>query len=159
MIGMGFTEILMLLFMSGGAGNTDLASLLPAPTYFKSRNIDINIDKAVELARKDPTDGKTQIAQLVALRYLADETAKLKASPNYQQHRQLLEQIAMGRKAQDPQGFAKEYAANVLATLDGAKLPAPTAPSVRDDSFRWFPADAKLLGAIDTRLTRAESAA
>lgn len=158
MMGMGLMEIFMLALLGGGA-NVDLASLLPAPTYFKSRNIDINVDKAIELAAKDPTDGKTQIAQLVALRYLADESAKLKESPNYAQHRQLLEQIAMGRKAQDPQGFAKEYAANVLARLDNAKLPRAAAPSLREDSFRWFPADAKLLAALDTRLARGDSPA
>jgi hypothetical protein len=157
MMAMGFTEILMLVFVGGGGANADLASILPAPTYFKSRNIDINVEKAIELAAKDPTDGKTQIAQLVALNYLADENANLKASPNYAQHRQLLEQIAMGRKAQDPQGFAKDYAATVLARLEGAKLPRAAAPSLREDSFRWFPAAAKLLAAHDMRLARGDA--
>ena len=154
MLGMGPIEILLMLVVAGGGTSTDLASLLPTQDYFKARNIDISIDKAVELAGKDPADGKTQIAQLIALRYLADESAKLKGAPNYEQHRQLLAAIAGGKKAQDPQGFAKEYAAKVLARLDGTKLPAPAMPSVRDDSFRWFPANANLIGALDFRSTR-----
>ena len=159
MFGMGPTEILMLLLMSGGGISTDLASLLPTQDYFKARNIDISIDKAVELAGKDPADGKTQIAQLMALRYLADESAKLKAAPNYEAHRQALALIADGKKANDPQGFAKEYAARVLARLDGSKIAAPAVPPLRDDAFRWFPANANLIGALDTRMTRSDAPA
>jgi hypothetical protein len=155
---MGFVEILMLLILSGGGTNTDLAALLPAQSYFQSRGIDISIDKAAALAAKDPVDGKTQIAQLVALRYLAEESAKLKGAPDYAQHRRLLTAIAVGKQAQDPQGFAKEYAAQVLAKLDGVKPLAVTAPSPRDDSFLWFPANASLLGAFDARLARGATA-
>ena len=159
MLGMGPLEVLMILFMAGGGLNTDLASVVPAQSYFKSRAIEIDVEKAADFAGKDPVDGKAQIAQLIALRYLADEPAKLKASPNYLQHRQLLSAIAAGKKANDPQGFAKEYAGNVLARLDGTKLPLATAPSVREDPFRWFPANANLIGTLDMRLARGEIAA
>lgn len=158
MMGMGFTEILLLLFLSGGGASTDLASLLPAPTYFKSRGIDISVEKAVELAGKDPVDGKTQIAQLVALRYLADESAKLKGAPNYEQHRRLLAAIAAGQKANDSQGFAKEYATHVLAALDGKSVMLATG-SLRDDAVRWFPANAKIVAALDTRMIRSDGPA
>ena len=127
MMAVGLMEVLILLFVSGGAASTDLAGVLPAQTYFKSRSIEINVDKAVELAGHDPVDGKTQIAQLVALRYLEEETAKLKSSPNYQAHLQLLTAIAAGTRSQDPQGFAKEYAGRVL-TRHGGKSAAAAAP-------------------------------
>jgi hypothetical protein len=156
MMGLGFAEILMLLFLSGGGMNTDLASLLPAPTYFKSRGIDISVEKAAELAGKDPVDGKAQIGQLVALKYLADEAVKLKSSPNYEQHRQLLAAIAAGKKANDPQGFAKEYADAVLTRLDGKTVTAAApAAALRDDAARWFPANANILAALDTRMAGA----
>jgi hypothetical protein len=151
MFGMGPLEVLLMLVISGGGTSTDLASLLPAPTYFKSRDINISVEKAIELAGKDPIDGKTQIAQLVALRYLGDESVKLKGSPDYAQHRQMLEQIAAGKKAQDAQGFAKEYAERVLRRLDGAQPIMEAKTALRDEAFRWFPADATLVGAVDTR--------
>ncbi|MCI0680852.1 MAG: hypothetical protein L0Y71_02010 [Gemmataceae bacterium] len=157
MFGLGAIEVLMILFMSGGAMSADLVSVLPAQAYFKARGIDITIDKAVELAAKDPVDGKTQIAQLLALRYLADESAKLKASPNVNQHRQAIADIATGKKAQDPQGFAKDYAAQALAQLEGKKGMPPALPALRDDAFGWFPANATLVGALDTRMTRGDA--
>lgn len=159
MVGIGMMEVLLMLFMTGGAMSTDLVSVIPAPAYFKSRGIDINLEKAVELAGKDPETGKAQIAQLLALRYLADESAKLKGSPNIDRHRQTLTEIATGKKAQDPQGFAKDYAAQVLARIDGMKSTPGAVPSLRDDSFRWFPANAKILAALDTRMTRGETPA
>src|SRR5688572_24246438 len=159
MFGMGLIEVLMLLFMTGGAMSTDLVSVLPAQAYFKARGIDINIEKAVELAAKDPDSGKAQISQLLALRYLADESAKLKGSPNIDRHRQTLTDIATGKKAQDPQGFAKDYAAAALARIDGTKLSVAAVRSPRDDAFGWFPANATLIGALDTRLTRGETPA
>jgi hypothetical protein len=143
--------------MTGGAVSTDLVSALPPQAYFKSRGIDMNIDKAVELAAKDPENGKAQITQLLALRYLAEESAKLKGSPDLERHRQTLTDIATGKKAQDPQGFAKDYAATALARLDGAKITRQAPPPPRDDAFGWFPANATLLGALDTRLSRGET--
>jgi hypothetical protein len=158
MFGMGLIEILMLVFMTGGA-TSDLVSVLPPAAYFKSRGIDINIDKAVELAAKDPVNGKAQIAQLLALRYLADEAAKLKASPNLERHRQTLTDIATGKNAQDEQGFAKDYAAAALARLDGTKLTRPAPRALRDEAFGWFPSNATLMGALDTREMRGDAPA
>jgi len=156
MFGMGLIEVLMMLFMTGGATSTDLVSVLPGQAYFKARGIEIDIEKAVELAAKDPDSGKAQITQLLALRYLADESAKLKGSPNIDRHRQTLTDIATGKKAQDPQGFAKDYAAAALARLDGMKLTPPVVSSPRDDAFGWFPANATLIGALDTRMARGD---
>src|ERR1043165_213396 len=117
MVAMGFAEILILVLVSGGMTNADLVALIPPQHYFEARQIELTIDKMAEFANKEPKDAKTQIMQLTALRSLADESAKLKKAPKYQVHRQMLEQIAQGKQAQDTLGFAKEFAARVLMKL------------------------------------------
>ena len=66
--GIGAMELLLLLFMSSAGQPTDLVSILTPQDYFKSQGIDMNIDKMLELAVKDPIDGPTHFAQLLALR-------------------------------------------------------------------------------------------
>ena len=83
------------------------------------------------LAGAVPENGKVQIMQLVALRHPADHPDKLKQADRYPAHRKLLEEIAAGKRAHDPQGFAKEYAAIVLARLDGNTLPPPDVPRLQ----------------------------
>ena len=153
MIGLGFAEVLMLALLSGGIGSNDLVSLVQPTHYFQTRQIEVTIDKMVELAGREPKDATTQIQQLVALRHLTDETDSLKKATNYPAHRQALEQIAQGKKGADPLGFAQDYAQRVLGKLDGTKRePVKTKP-IRQDALSWFPADVSLGMALDMRQT------
>jgi hypothetical protein len=153
MAGLGAAELLVLLMLSMGGGSPDLISLIPAEGYFQSRGIALSVPKMIELAGKVPVDGKTQTAQLLALRFLASDAAKLKKDNDYARAVDLLEQIAQGKKAQDKLGFAKEYATAALARLKGKQPMLPTLPdnSTRDEALRWFPADSSLVGCLDLR--------
>jgi hypothetical protein len=129
-------------------------SLVQPKHYFQARQIDASIDKLIDYAGDEPKDAKTQIVQLTALRYLADEADTLKKAPKYAAHRQTLEAIAAGKKAQDPLGFAKDYASRVLHKLDNTKPAVVKSRPVREDALAWFPANATLAGAIDLQHAR-----
>jgi hypothetical protein len=123
---------------------------LVEPThYFQYRQWEPSVDKMADLASEDPKDAKGQIAQLTCLRYLVEETAALKKSPRYAEHRKALEAIAQGNKAQDSLGFAKDYANRVLLKLDNKQPEAAKLRPVREYALDWFPANATLAGAID----------
>jgi hypothetical protein len=145
--------------MTGGTSSTDLIALVQPKHYFQYRDWEPSIDKMVDIAFEDPKDAKGQVAQLTCLRYLADEHAALKKSAKYADQRKMLQAIAKGERAQDPQGFAKEYAQRVLDKLDGTKPAAVKAKSIREDSLAWFPAEATMAGAIDLLQTRQPGAA
>jgi hypothetical protein len=151
----GLMEMMLFLLMSAAGQPTDLVTLLSPQDYFKTRGIDMSIAKMMDLAAKDPTDGATQIEQLLALRTLSED-GNFKNGANYQAQRQVLGEIAMGKKAQDKLGFAREYAQQALARIDGAKPPMPEALGARSDGLAWFPAAATMVGGIERRpaLTR-----
>jgi hypothetical protein len=143
--------LLLLLAGSAGLPANDIVSLMQPEDYFKARKIDVSADKMVELAGKDPADGKTQIQQLLAIRWLGDNAAQAKKADGA---RALLEQLAEGKKAQDPHGFAKGHALQSLARMDGKPiLPLATTPdkSLRGDALKWFPADLTLAGGYELR--------
>lgn len=154
MMGFGFAEILVLAVMSGGMSNADLVTIVQPSHYFKSRQIEISIDKAIELAGQEPKTAKAQIMQLTAMRYLTNDADALKKSPKYAAHRRTIEQIAAGKIAADPQGFAQEYAAALLAKLDGTKVNEPRHAPLRADALSWFPTDVALALAVDFRQMR-----
>ena len=154
MMAMGFAEVLMLALLSGGTSSNDLVSLVLPTHYFRTRQIEVSIDKMVSYASEEPKDAKTQIVQLTALRYLADEADALKKAPNYAAHRQTLEAIAVGKKASDSLGFAADYAKRVLLKLDNAKPELVKLRPVREDALAWFPASTTLAGALDLRQAR-----
>jgi hypothetical protein len=145
----GPMEMLLLLTMSAAGQPTDLVSLLPPQDYFKAQGIEASTDKLLELAAKDPADGPTQFAQLLAIRALSED-GDFKKSANYAAGRKLLEDIAAGKKAQDKLGFAKEYAQRALAQLEGGKLPAAAQPKARAEGLAWFPATATLVAGIES---------
>jgi hypothetical protein len=147
---MAFPELAMLMLFLGGPAGTDSLTIIDPVQYFTSRQVDVSIDKMASLAAEAPRDAKTQVRQLLALRYLTDHADKLKQADRYTAHHKLLVEIAAGKTAQDPQAFAKEYAEMVLARLDGKTLEAPAAPKLQD-AFAWFPADAAFVAAADTR--------
>src|SRR5262249_31006008 len=109
------------LVVSGGNFPGDLVTLIDADMYFQARKVDVTAAQMVALAGKDPVDGKTQIAQLLALRWLGDHPNVVKADSKI---RALLEVVAQGKKAQDPQRFARDYAQRALSRVDGKPPPA-----------------------------------
>src|SRR5437773_6725770 len=134
-------QFLLLLSSAHGSPTHDLVSLLRAEDYFKSRQIALEASGLVKLAATEPADGKAQIQQLLAIRWLGENPAKVEKTPGA---RDVLEQIAAGKKAQDANGFAKLYARQALARLDRKPLPvAVIAPAagLHAEAFAWFPAD------------------
>ena len=154
MMAMGFAEVLMLALLSGGTNSNDLISLVQPAHYFRTRQIEVSIDKMVSYASEEPKDAKTQIVQLTALRYLADEAEALKKAPNYAAHRQTLEAIAAGKKGRDSLGFAEDYASRVLLKLDNAKPELVKLRPLREDALGWFPTNTTLAAALDLRQSR-----
>lgn len=150
MVAVGFMELLILALMGGGAFGPDLVNLVPPRSYFQARTIETTPASMMSLATKEPKDAKTQVQQLLALRQLTVETEALKKAPKYQEYRAALEQIAAGKKAADTLGFAQDYAQRLLARLDG-KPAAKAPPAKLLDGLTWFPAETKLVFALDVR--------
>jgi hypothetical protein len=142
----------LVLLLGGKDAPPDLATLIDANAYFQARNLPVSPDKLADLAAADPKDGKTQIAQLLALRKLAEDAKEIKQAKNFGDILRTVEEIAAGQKAQDPQGFAADYARRAALALGSDKVkvkPAGTPEEyVRRDALAWFPASAKLVGAI-----------
>jgi hypothetical protein len=156
MMAFGGVELLMLMMLSGGSVAPDLVSMIDAKSYFQARQIKATPEKLAELATKDPADGKTQLAQLLALRQLAEDAADVKKAKDFAAILKQIEEVADGRKAQDPQGFAAEYAQRTLAALRGGKPVSPPGRglpenSARQDALTWFPDGVKLVAALDLR--------
>ncbi len=151
MMGFGFAEILILAMLSGGMTTTDVVAMVQPTHYFKSRNVEPTIDAMIDTIIVAPDTPKAQIRQLVALRHLADEADKFKKDKNYASNREAVEEVADGKRGKDPQGFAQEYARQLLAKLDGKKhMPEKVRP-LREDALSWFPDDVKLGVAFDVR--------
>jgi hypothetical protein len=151
--GIGFIEILVLLAGGFGSPTHDLVSLIRAEDYFKSRNVALGAKEMVKRATAEPDSGKAQIQQLLAIRWLGkhpDEARKDNA-------RTALEAIAAGKKAQDKQGFARLYARQALARLDGKPIPAaaPARPGGLKEAISWFPADTTIVAAVELSPPRA----
>jgi hypothetical protein len=88
------------------------------------------------------------VAQLLAIRWLGAHKAEGEKA------RALLEQIAGGKKAQDPIGFARDHARRALARFDGKASPAGHADPgarLRAEAWGWFPDDVSVLGGVDLR--------
>jgi hypothetical protein len=152
MMAMSGVEILIfMLFMTPGC---DLLSLADPADYFKSRNIAVSIDKMVDLATTPATDGKSQAAQLLALRYLAEDAAGVKKAKNFEEILKRMEEVAEGKKANDSLGFARDYARKTAIAL-GSQLKPMTPPAPQDsltkDAMSWFPKGATIVLGADFR--------
>jgi hypothetical protein len=147
----GFAEVMLLALLGGGMNNTDLVSLIPPQHYFEARQVKVSLNSMVDIGLTEPKDGKAQIMQLTALRYLIDEADAFKKADNYANNRYAIEQIAQGKKAQDKMGFAKEYAQRLLDKLDGKKAPTVKLTPMLDDALAWFPVNVTMVGALDLR--------
>src|SRR5262249_49885086 len=133
----------------------DLVSLIDAPAYFQARDIKITPEKMAELAVREPSDGKAQLAQLLALRWLGEEADQVKKAKDFPKILRQVEEIADGKGAQDPQGFAAEYARAAAIALGSARVEkvSPKLPenSARQDALTWFPASVRIVAAFDLR--------
>lgn len=148
-VAFGLGEILILLLSMSTSPTHDLVSLIDAEDYFKTRKVAVTAEQMAALALKEPKDGKAQVQQLLALRWLGENPAAAKKG---QGARAALEQIAAGKKAQDAQGFARLYARQALARLDGKPVPVTAAPNrLAAEAFSWFPADTNVAAAVDLR--------
>ncbi|HEV3235364.1 MAG TPA: hypothetical protein VGZ25_00150 [Gemmataceae bacterium] len=151
MVVYSFLEVLVFLLM--GTTNFDIVSLIDADDYFKAHEIAIEPGALANLMMQDPKDGKTQISQLLAIRWLSEHADAVRANEKI---RTDLDGIAQGKQAQDGAGFAKDYALRALAKLDGKPAPAPKAApegSLRADAFRWFPPQVHILAGLELRPT------
>jgi hypothetical protein len=149
MIAISPMEALVLIVLSTGGGSNDVVSFLNPEAYFKMHGIKPGVEQMTELAGKDPTEPKTQVAQLLAIRWLGSHAEEAKKSDKA---RALLAQIAEGKKANDPYGFARDNAQRALARIEGKPLARVTIPadSLRE-GVKWFPADATLVAGMDFR--------
>jgi hypothetical protein len=150
MVGFWGFEAILVLVALGSSGSTDLVSMVDGPAYFKSRGIEVKADKMLELAGKTPTGGKEVVAQLLAIRWLGEHPAAAKKLAN---GRDLLTQIAEGKKGKDARGFASDYARMALARINGKSVTLQTLQrnSVRADALQWFPKQSTLFGSFDFR--------
>jgi hypothetical protein len=148
MIGLGSIEMVVLLALFTGGGDLDIVSTLPAKEYFKARDVEISAERLMDLASQTPDTGKKQIAQLMALNLLANDTNLLKNAGKAAEYRKTLEDIAQGKKANDSSGFAAEYARRTLRALTGEK--APLLPRTAwKDAMKFLPGKASLVGFVD----------
>jgi hypothetical protein len=148
-------NLLFIIAMLGAGGGTmDLLSFVPAQDYFKSRQIEVSVDNMLELAAKAGEKNKAPVAQLLAIRWLADHAAEVKKN---KKARETLQQITDGKKGKDDLGFAQDYAQRALAKLAGKLLPAPLMPARSfQDALKWFPKESTLFGAVDFRAPKGE---
>ncbi|MCI0462382.1 MAG: hypothetical protein L0Z62_35975 [Gemmataceae bacterium] len=142
--------MILFVLLGFGSNSRDLVSYLNVDDYFKSRKVEVTVERMLDLAAKSPMDGKDQVMQLLAIRKLTANPAEAKKDRRV---RALLEQIAQGKKGKDRLGFAEDYARRALAQLDGKQIAAATMPknSLRADAFQWFPRDTALVAGVDLR--------
>jgi hypothetical protein len=146
----GILGLFLLVLGSGGAAN-DLVSWIDADDYFKTRGVEVTAARMREVAARElAVEALAPVNRLLAIRWLGENAEAVK---NDRQARRVLERIAAGDRARDPQGFARDYARRALARLDGKPDPVPTVPddSLRADALAWFPEKAVLVGGFDFR--------
>jgi hypothetical protein len=121
---MGPAEIMLVyIFLLAGTNTLpDAAEFVPPRDYFQFREIKTSIESLMDLATREPKEPRTSLQQLLALRQLGQEAEEFKKTVKAAEYRRILQQIAAGTRAQDPQGFAKEYAQRTLDQLDGKQL-------------------------------------
>ena len=150
-MGIGFIEMLLILLLSGGTAG-DIASMLPTEAYLKHRQIESDVDSLMTWATKEPSDPKTQLAQLVAMRRIGEQGDAFSKSPKAADYRQTLARIAEGKLAADKTGFAAIQAAKTLAALDGKKLAEPKLPAnIAEQAWTYFPKNSVMAGFAEVR--------
>jgi hypothetical protein len=151
---MGGPVVIILMGLAGGNATHDLVSLIEAPDYFKAREIEVKPETLLRLAGKTPTDAASSIHQLLAIRWLGEHAGDLR---QLKSGRETLQAIADGTQGKDPLGFARFYARQALARLDGKELPFHRLPggSLRGEALAWFPKASSIFGGLDLRSSQA----
>lgn len=134
-VGSAFFFIYVVLF---NAIPNELVSTIDAETYFKARHSALTVDRLLEQAGKKPTNGKEQVAQLLAIRWLGEHADAMRKESRVAA---LLHQVADGQKGADPQGFARAYASRALDRLEGRPVGRSigAAPADWKQHFGWLP--------------------
>jgi hypothetical protein len=157
MMAMGGIELFVLMLMGTGGLSNDLVSLLDAKGYFESRQIEMKVPRLVELATREPANAKDQVSQLLAMRWLGEEAAQVKKAKDFAEILDKIEQVAQGKKGQDPLGFAADYARMAAVALGSTRVEAPFQKlpdnSLRQDALTWFPPSVQIVVAADFRNT------
>jgi hypothetical protein len=138
------TALLLVYLVLAYAGDypRDYLTLLNADEYFQARQIATKPANMQELATTEPVDARTQVRQLLAIRWLGEHKVE--------QARGTLEKIAQGWVAQDPEGFASDYAKRALGQLDGQAVEPPKSfKESLHEALAWFPEDVACFGALD----------
>jgi hypothetical protein len=150
------SEILILLALTGLPVN-DAASLIEPAGYLKAHDVELKAERLAELITRDAKDGKEQMIQLLAIRWLGLHPAE---ATKAQGALEALRAVAAEAKGRDAHRFARDHAARALARIEGKPAP-PTwrmpADSVRADALSWFPAEATLVAAVDLRSASGDS--
>src|SRR5947209_2671889 len=108
----GMLSLLLLGLGSTGGAPRDLVSLMDSADYFLPRQIEIKPDNLLRLAVKKPEDARSELVQLLAIRWLGENGDQLGIQKEAVQ--KALRQMTAG-----PDDFAKDYAAAALAKLEG----------------------------------------
>jgi hypothetical protein len=148
---MGFSGIEALLLIILGTGQpVDLASFVSPQDYFQGRGIEVTTVKMLEIAGRQPKNAKEEVEQLLALRVLGHSRETVANDKKLNEAVALLEPIAQGKKAQDPFGFARDYAGWALTRLQGKTYvgPGPPRGRPRHEGLAWFPLDVNLVGQL-----------
>lgn len=157
-MGASFGGLLILAAMLTANGNvaTDLLSLMDAEDYLSSRQVALKPADLARVAGEVPRDAKAEVIQLLAIRWLGEHAGEVKEVARV---REVLRDVADGKRGRDELGFAPEYAAWALARVDGrpARLSsrAMAKDSVRGEGLAWFPAETKFVACVDFRPSRA----
>jgi hypothetical protein len=135
MMGITVFPILFMLGVGGIGIPNDLVSYIDPESYFRSRQVTVTVEKMLELAGKQPTDAKGQVARLLAIRMLGEEPDEVK-----KEKEAILKVLEPLTKGQEGPGFTRAYARQTLLRL-GVKV-APAGPDAGPkllDGFGWFP--------------------
>jgi hypothetical protein len=148
-----FTELLLLLAL-GGMPVSDVASLLEPAAYLKAHGVEPKAERLAELAAGPAKDGKGQMTQLQAIRWLGGHPAEAKRAGALD----ALRAVAEGKEGDDAYGLARAHAAVAVARIEGKPLPAGRAPPAGGcrEMLSWFPAGATLVGAADVQAVSRE---
>jgi hypothetical protein len=134
-----FLSVLLLLGLGGLGMPSDLLSLIDPDAYFRAREVPVTVAKMLELAGKEPSDAKGEVAQLLAIHMLGEEPDEVQKDK--EGIVKVLQPLAQGKQAGDKHGFVRSYARRTLGRL-GVKIGQNAEPGAQRqliDTFNWFP--------------------
>jgi hypothetical protein len=131
---------LLLLGQTGPA--SDLLWIIDADQYFVDQSIKPDARAMLELGGRQPRDAQSEVAQLLAIRWLGEHHA-VDAIP-------LLRKLVEQRPDSPFAVFARDYARQALALMDN-RIESASGRSWQDlrSSLRWFPREMTFALAFD----------